>query len=187
MKNVTLIVDLFLTGFYSCNQNPENSESKQTMTKVETTVSKKENAINQAVKDAYALISFEKGTTLDHEALRAIFTNDATTYNFRGDSLVFSNIDDFISGFKGAINNGEMTAFNEVKLWGKTEYFGNIGHRISAYASYFDGAEKIGEKGVSSLQVVKVDGGWLINSIIWDVKKTGQSIPVTYLTKKYWH
>ena len=96
----------------------------------------------------------------------------------------------FIGGKKvyylveGGIDGGEMIAFNEVELGGKTEYFGKIGHRISAYASYFDGAEEIGEKGVNSFQVLKVNGKWLINSIIWDVEKNGQSIPERYLTEK---
>ncbi len=72
--------------------------------KMETTVSEKEKAINQVVKDAYAFISFEKGTTLDYEALKAIFTPDDKFYNFRGDSLAFSNIDDFIAGFKASID-----------------------------------------------------------------------------------
>ncbi len=184
MKNFIFLLCIFLTGFYSCKQNPDNSGAKETMTKMERTVSEKEKAINQVVKDAYAFISFEKGTTLDYEALRAIFTADATLYNFRGDSLAFSNIDDFIAGFKVSIDGGKMIAFNEVELGGKTEYFGKIGHRISAYASYFDGANEIGEKGVNSFQVLKVNGKWLINSIIWDVEKNGQSIPERYLSEK---
>jgi hypothetical protein len=184
MKNFTFLLCLFLTGLYSCTPNPDNSESEETMTKMEATVSEKEKAINQVVKDAYAFITFEKGTTPDYEALRALFTTDATLYNFRGDGLEFSFIDDFIAGFKVGIDSGEMIAFKEVELGGKTEYFGNIGHRISAYASYFDGAEEIGEKGVNSFQVLKVNGKWLINSIIWDVEKNGQSIPERYLTEK---
>ncbi len=184
MKNFTFLFCLVLTSFYSCNQKPDNSGPKDTLTKMETTISEKEKAINQVVKDAYALISFEKGTTLDYEALKAIFTPNATLYNFRGDSLAFSNIDDFIAGFKASIDDGEMIAFKEIELGGKTEYFGKIGHRISAYASYFDGSEEIGEKGVNSFQVLKVNDKWLINSIIWDVEKNGQSIPKKYLTDK---
>jgi hypothetical protein len=116
--------------------------------------------------------------------LKAVFTTDATLYSFSGDSLAFYKIDDFITGFKASIDGGEMIAFNEVELGGKTEYFGKIGHRISAYASYFDGSEEIGEKGVNSFQLIKLNGRWLINSIIWDVEKNGQSIPEKYLTEK---
>lgn len=184
MKNTTFLLCLFLTSFYSCNQNPENSGSKEPKTNMETSVSEKEKAINQVVRDAYALISFEKGTNIDSEALKAVFTTDATLYSFSGDSLAFYKIDDFITGFKASIDGGEMIAFNEVELGGKTEYFGKIGHRISAYASYFDGSEEIGEKGVNSFQLIKLNGRWLINSIIWDVEKNGQSIPEKYLTEK---
>ena len=184
MKNFTFLLCLFLISFYACSQKPANSGQKDTMTKMETTISEKEKAINQTVKDAYTFISFEKGTTLDYEALKAIFTPNATLYNFRGESMAYSNIDDFIAGFKASIDGGEMIAFNEIELGGKTEYFGKIGHRISAYASYFDGSEEIGEKGVNSFQVLKVNDKWLINSIIWDVEKNGQSIPKKYLTDK---
>lgn len=181
MKKNLLLICVLLTSSYSFSQYSSNPEPKVPMAGVELSVSDTEKAINQLVKDAYAFISFEKGTKPDYEALRSIFTDDATLYNFRGDSLSFSFIDDFIEGFKSGIERGGMLAFYEVELGGKTEYFGNIGHRISAYASYFDGSEEIGEKGVNSFQVLHVNGKWLINSIIWDVEKDGQAIPARYL------
>ena len=184
MKKITLLLCLFLVSFYSCNTNLEKADPQEKTPSKETPISEKEKAINQVVLDAYRLISFEKGTTPDFDALKAIFTADATLYNFRGDSLSFYNIQDFVAGFKSSIDAGGMIAFNEVELGGETEYFGKIGHRISAYASYFDGSEEIGEKGVNSFQVLHVNGKWLINSIIWDVEKSDQSIPEKYLTEK---
>ena len=181
MKKMTLLC-LILTGFFSCKPASENSGSQETTVKAEVPVSEEE--INQVVKDAYAAISFEPGSTPDFKAMKAIFMPEATLYNFRGDSLKFYYIDEFITGFKSGIDDGKMTAFNEVELGGETEFFGNIGHRISAYASYFDGAEEIGEKGVNSFQVLKVNGKWLINSIIWDVEKNGQALPERYLTEE---
>jgi len=146
-------------------------------------ISEKEKAINKVVKDAYAVISFKKGTTPDYEAMRALFTSNATLYNFRGDSLKFYYIDEFITGFNASIDSGNLIAFEEVELGGETEFFGNIGHRISAYASYINGAEEIGEKGVNSFQVMKVSGKWLINSLVWDIEKNGQPIPERYIIK----
>ena len=49
------------------------------------------------------------------------------------------------------------------------------------YASYFDEAEEAGQRGVNSFQVIKIDGKWLISSIIWDVEKNEQPIPGKYL------
>jgi hypothetical protein len=101
--------------------------------------------------------------------------------NFREDSLNSYYIDEFIEEFKAGNFADELTAFDEVELGGETEYFGKIGHRISAYATKFNGTNEIGERGVNSFQVLKVNGKWLINSIIWDVEKSGQSIPKRYI------
>lgn len=177
-----LLLFLFLTGLYSCKQNSDNSEANEAKTKEEVTVSETEQAINQLVKDAYEVISFEKGTTPDYVAMKSIFTPQATLYNFREDSLNFYYIDEFIEEFKAGILAGELTAFDEVELGGETEYFGKIGHRISAYASKFNGAEEVGERGVNCFQVLKLNGKWLINSMIWDVEKSGQPIPKRYIT-----
>ena len=183
MKNFNFLVCLLLTGFYSCNQNTDNSRSEKTMTEEETTISETEKTINQLVKEAYVVISFEEGSTIDLGRIRALFTPDATLYNYRGGSLEYVSLVDFIAGFKADIDDGKMIAFNEIELGGETEYFGKIGHRISAYASYFDGSEEVGERGVNSFQVIQVNGKWLINSLIWDVEKKGLDIPERYITE----
>ena len=184
MKNFKFLLCLLLAGLYSCNQNPDNSVSKKTTTEKETTISETEQIINQLVKEAYVVISFEKGSTIDLERIKALFTPDATLYNYRSGSLEYVSLVDFITGFKADIDDGKMIAFNEIELGGQTEYFGKIGHRISAYASYFDGSEEVGERGVNSFQVIQVNGKWLINSLIWDIEKEGQPIPKRYLTDK---
>lgn len=143
-----------------------------------------EQGINQAVRNAYALISFDEGSTPDYEALKSVFMPQATFYNFAADSLRFQFLDEFVAGFKGAIDAGSLMAFKEVELGGKTEYFGKVGHRMSAYGSYINGSEEILAKGVNSFQVLKVDGKWLVNSIIWDIEKMDQPIPDKFLNKQ---
>ena len=184
MKKYNLFLCLLLIGLLSCNQNPDNSRSENTKTEKETTISETEQAINQLITDAYKVITFEKGTAPDYAAMKSYFTPKATLINFREDSLNFYYIDEFIEEFKAGNFAGELTAFDEVELGGETEYFGKIGHRISAYSTKFNGSEEIGERGVNSFQVLKVNGKWLINSIIWDIEKNGQPIPKRFLTDK---
>lgn len=184
MKNLKVLFCLFVLGSYSCNQNPDKPESVESMTKTDMASSQTEKAINQVVTDAYKVITFPKGSTPDYNAMKTLFMPKATLHNFRNDSLKSYLIDEFIAEFKAGNFAGDLLAFDEVELGGETEYFGNIGHRISAYASYFNGAEAVGERGVNSFQVLKVNGKWLINSIIWDVEKSGQSIPGRYLDKE---
>ncbi|SOE20278.1 hypothetical protein SAMN06298216_0771 [Spirosomataceae bacterium TFI 002] len=157
--------------------------SEKAKSEQEVTISETEKAINQLVNQAYEVISFEKGSTIDLDNIRAIFTPNATLYNYRNGSLEFVSLNDFISGFKANIDEVKMLAFDEIELGGETEYFGKVGHRISAYASYFDGSDEVGERGVNSFQVIQMNGKWLINSIIWDIEKEGLPIPDRYISK----
>ncbi|MEN0050113.1 MAG: hypothetical protein AAF806_23820 [Bacteroidota bacterium] len=82
------------------------------------------------------------------------------------------------------VESDDFTAFHEIELGGKTEYFGKIGHRISAYASYFNGMSEVGERGVNSFQLVQIEDKWLISSIIWDIESKDLPIPEQYLSKQ---
>lgn len=183
MKKLPLLFSLLFALLISCTPTSESETAEEVAMKAAAPVSAAEKAINQAVLNAYNAISFEVGTTPNYEALKAIFAPDAMFYNFRGDTLEGYNIDEFLVGFKAGIEGGNMTGFNEIELGGETEYFGSIGHRISAYGSYINGADEMGEKGVNSFQLLKIDGKWLVSSIIWDVEKEGQEIPERYLSK----
>ena len=184
MKSILSITILAFTFFLSCSPATENVEKNEARANVETPVSEEEKAINQLVADAYKALNFKTGTQPDYEAIKALFTAKATLVNMGGESPEFSFIDDFIAGFKAAIDAGELTSVREWELGGETESFGKIGHRISASNAIFNENEEAEEKNVNSFQVVKVDGKWLINSIVWDVESEGMPIPVQYLTKQ---
>lgn len=167
---------IFAFVFVSCTNTTETSDPQPEPDPISET----EQAINQLVLDAYAAISFDAGTTPNYDALREVFTEDAIFQNFRGDTLSTANFDEFLAGYKASVEGGQLTSFNEVELGGVTEYFGKIGHRISAYASYINSADEIGERGVNSFQVIRIDGEWKVNSIVWDIEKEGQPIPSEY-------
>ena len=168
---------------FSCTDGSEGTAVAEAGTNAEAYISEDEKAINEAVLNAYAAITFEAGAAPDYDAIRAVFMPQTTMYNFRTDSLAAFGLDDFVAALEGVVENGQMTAFSEIELGGETEYFGNIGHRISAYASYFDGSGVVGERGVNSFQLLKVNGTWRINSVVWDVEKDGQPIPDRYVTE----
>ncbi len=71
---------------------------------------------------------------------------------------------------KQALMKGQITSLKIIEAGGKTEYFGKIANRISVNADYFNESEEA-EKGVNSIQLVKVNGKWLINSITGILKK----------------
>ncbi len=167
---------LLLFFFSACTNTAETPAPQEEA----PPISEAEKAINQLVLDAYAAISFDEGTTPNYNALREVFTPDAIFQHFRFDTLSTATFEQFLAGYKASVEGGQLTAFNEVELGGVTEHFGKVGHRISAYASYINSADEIGERGVNSFQVIKVDGEWRVNSIVWDVEKEGQAIPSAY-------
>ena len=178
MKRFTYLLPVLLLVLSSCTSSdgaPELTSDAM------HSVSEEQQAIDQAVLDVYKSISFTENAAPDFDYIASLFTPTATMYNFRYDSLAAFDITVFIESFEAAVDRGAMTSFSEVELGGKTEYFGHVAHRMSSYASYFNGSDEIGERGVNSFQLLKIDGKWIVNSVIWDVEKEGQPIPERYL------
>lgn len=138
-------------------------------------------AVNQAVLDAYQSLHFTEGNDPDYEAIRRIFMEDAVFISFRGDSLDKVNLNEFIAGFQDAVLSGQVRSFQEAELFGRTEGFGKIAHRISTYGTYVNHPDSLVERGINSFQLVKLEEGWKVHSVIWDVEKKGQPIPEWYL------
>lgn len=180
MKTIIPIFTILLF-LSSCTGTVDNTDPQPETT---SPISESEKAINQLVLDAYAAISFDEGTIPNYDALREVFTEDAIFQNFRGDTLSTATLDEFLAAYKSSVEGGQLKSFNEVELGGVTEYFGKIGHRISAYASYINSADEIGERGVNSFQVIQLDGRWRVNSIVWDIEKETLPIPEEYAPAK---
>ena len=143
-------------------------------------VDPEESAATQAVLDAYDGISFEEGTLPDFEKLESAFVQYAIFINFRNDTAVILSYDEFMKGYRSAVEGGAFKAVVEKEIYGKTELFGKIAHRISTYVTYIDDMDTIQERGINSFQLVKTDDGWKVSSVIWDVEKPGQPIPERY-------
>lgn len=174
MKRIAYFLPLLLIILSACTSTDGSTPAIES-------VSEEETAINQAVRNAYAALGFAEGDAPDYDAIRMLFTPNATMYHFRYDTLAAFDLTGFISGYKAAVDGGGIRSFSEVELGGKTEYFGNVAHRISAYGSYFNGSDEMLERGVNSFQLLKIDGEWIINSVIWDIEKEGQPIPDKFL------
>ncbi|MFO7894653.1 MAG: hypothetical protein R6U63_13035 [Longimicrobiales bacterium] len=85
------------------------------------------------------------------------------------------DVDGFITDARSSYGD---QGFWERELWGRTERFGNIAHRISAYESVVgsEDADPVG-RGVNSFQLVRFDRLWWIASVIWDVETPSHPLP----------
>jgi hypothetical protein len=129
--------------------------------------------IDQAIRGTYSVISGPPGQKRDFDRMRALFAPGAllrviTPKGIRGGSL-----DDYIAK-SGPIL--EKEGFTETELGRRTEIYGNL---ATVWSSY-DGRTASGsfhERGINSFQLVRVDGKWLVASILWQEETPAFPLP----------
>jgi len=163
--------------FVSCNRNEKRTVAENN----QQHKMPDEDGIKKAVDDAYQIISFKAGQSLNYDSIRTSFIPQAQLMNFRTDSLQVLTLDQFIDAYKNFVKDAGIKSFYEKEVFGKTDQFGKIAQRMSTYASYINTMNTVGERGVNSFQLVKTPKGWRVSSIIWDVERTTQPIPDYYL------
>ena len=137
-------------------------------------------AITKAVHDAYGCICFKDGKPA-YDSIKNYFVPQAQLINFRADTAAFTSLPQFVEFYKEFVESKKINLFYEEELFGKTEQFGNIAHRISTYKTYINSRDSALERGVNSFQLIKTPGGWKVSSIIWDVEKPNLPVPAYYL------
>lgn len=138
-------------------------------------------AIEATIKAAYDGLSFTADKKADFETLDRVFIKEAIFRSFReGDMNTFFK-EPYFASYKSAVESGSFEAIVEREIWGKTQIFGNIAQRLSTYELFYNDLTKPQERGVNSFHLVKIDGEWKITSTIYDVEKSGQSIPEAFL------
>ena len=140
-----------------------------------------EEAIHQAVLNAYKVIGFKKGSQPDYEAFKKYFLPDAQLINYRNDSLSIINLDQFLGGYKKLVDSGHIKSFYEEEIFGRTDQYGRVAQRISSFRTYMNNTDSVTDRGVNSFQLVKTPEGWKVTSVIWDVEKQSLPIPQHYL------
>jgi len=171
-----LIAAILLSG---CHVSVKTSAGDST-----TTVAYKvpdDSAITKAVHDAYMAISFKEGEKPRLSEIKNYFTPQAQLINFRTDTADVTNITQFVDLYGQFLQANKVHMFYEEEIFGRTEQFGKIAHRISTYTTYLNTRDSIAERGVNSFQLIKTKGGWKVSSIIWDVEKPTLKIPGYYL------
>ena len=143
-------------------------------------ISETETEINKTVTDAYRAWSFDSADELDFEEIRSYFTSTASIQTAANGELSIVSLEDAILSFQKSISDGNLTLMEEFEIAGKTEYFGGIAHRISYHAYYFNTKDSIGARAVNTLQLVKIKGKWLINTVLREFESEALKFPEEY-------
>ena len=125
------------------------------------------------LRDVYAVISGPKGQARDWARMRTMFTPDArlTAIGPKGPSG--GTLDDYIA------RSGPLlieSGFTEDELARRVEIYGNLAHAWSSYeGTGNDGKLKV--RGINSIQLVRRDGRWLVQSILWQPETPAFPLP----------
>jgi len=129
--------------------------------------------IDKTVLAVYDVISGPPGQKRDFERMRSLFAPGATMKAIGPKGLRGGTVEDYISRNAAVL---EKEGFTEKELGRKVELWGNL---ATVWSSY-DGRTANGsfhERGINSFQLVKVDGKWLVASILWQEETPANPLP----------
>jgi hypothetical protein len=129
--------------------------------------------IDRAIRGVYEVISGPPGQKRDFDKMRAMFAPNATMKAIGPKGVRGGTVEDYITRNSAVL---EKEGFTERELGRRVEIWGNL---ATAWSSY-DGRTANGsfhERGINSFQLVKVDGKWLVASILWQEEKPEFPLP----------
>jgi hypothetical protein len=179
MRPLLIAAAILLAVLQSCKISTSTSDSA--LTPAYTVPD--DSAITKAVHDAYAAISFKKGEKPRYSEIKNYFIPQAQLINYRTDTAQVTDLNQFVDLYKQFVDGNHISLFYEEELFGRTEQFGRVAHRVSTYKTYLNRLDTAEERGVNSFQLIKTKEGWRVSSIIWDVEKPTLKIPDYYLKK----
>jgi hypothetical protein len=131
-------------------------------------------AIDQAIHAVYDVISGPPGQKRDFDKMRSLFAPGATLKAIGPKGLRGGSLEDYITRNAAIL---EKEGFTERELGRRVEVWGGLATALSAY----DGKTANGsfhERGINSFQLVKIDGKWLVSSILWQEETPANPLPV---------
>jgi hypothetical protein len=136
--------------------------------------------IDAAIRGVYEVISGPPGQKREFDRMRSLFAPGATLKAIGPRGLRGGSLEDYISRNKNVL---EREGFTERELGRRLEIWGGLATAWSAY----DGRTANGsfhERGINSFQLVKIDGKWLIASILWEEATPNNPLPADLVRKK---
>src|SRR6476660_910270 len=133
--------------------------------------------IDQAIRGVYEVISGPPGQKRDFDRMRSLFAPNATLKAIGPKGLRGGTVEDYIKRNAEIL---EKEGFTERELGRRVEVWGGLATVWSAY----DGRTANGsfhERGINSFQLVKVDGKWLVASILWQEETPESRLPANLI------
>lgn len=138
--------------------------------------------IDSLIADLYSTVCFEKGSKPNLEKMKELFLQDGKMIVNDGKAPLIMTVEDYIAMFYDRLKEFEFESLYEGELWSKTQIFERIAHRFSTYElkASPDASEPF-SMGINSIQLVKIEDSWIINSMIWNENSKDLIVPPEYL------
>jgi hypothetical protein len=134
--------------------------------------------LHRLISTFFHAVSFEPGSKPSYASIRALFIERGLLIKNVGSIPEISSVQEFIEPREALVGSGTLTRFHESELSESTVVFGNVAHRLSAYAkSGTSGGTSFEARGVITTQFVNTPAGWRMSSMAWDDERPGLSIP----------
>jgi hypothetical protein len=130
-------------------------------------------AIHSTILAVYDVISGPPGQKRDFDRMRSLFAPGATMKAIGPRGVGGGSVEDYIRRNAEIL---EKEGFTEHELGRRVEVWGNLATAWSAY----DGRTANGsfhERGINSFQLVKINGKWLVASILWQEERPDNPLP----------
>ena len=130
-------------------------------------------AIEQTIRDVYAVISGPPGQKRDFAKMRTMFAPNALLRVITPTGLRGGTVEEYIARSGPML---EKEGFSETELANRIQIYGNLATSWSSY----DGRTATGTfktRGINSFQLVKIDGTWKVASILWQQETPQLPLP----------
>ena len=137
--------------------------------------------IDQVIQGVYDVISGPPGQKRDFDRMRSLFAPGATLKAIGPKGLRGGSLEDYISRNSAIL---EKDGFTERELGRRhVELWGGLATVWSAYDGRTANAS-FHERGINSFQLVKIDGKWLVASILWQEETPENRLPTNLIRGK---
>ena len=129
--------------------------------------------IDAAIRGVYEVISGPPGQKRDFDRMRSLFAPGATMKAIGPKGLHGGSVEDYIARDRDIL---EREGFTERELGRRLHVWGGL---ATAWSSY-DGRTANGsfhERGINSFELVKIDGKWMIASMLWQEETPDNPLP----------
>ncbi len=134
--------------------------------------------LNQLMTDFFSTVSFEAGSTPNYADLHQLFIERAVIIKNTGPTPEITNVSEFIAPRQKLVESGALREFREVELSERTDIFGNVAQRWSAYAKRgVQNGAAFEAQGQISTQFIQTPNGWRISAMAWDDEREGLIVP----------